>query len=159
MNIVISSSYRLLTNTNRTTARRFWLRQSVTKWVETLHPNRGFFTFYLLQKEENIAFPPPSPPCNVVPMFELPIENNKHPNFERRGQGRGVDSFVLRSYPIWVQCLNNLGAHCSLFSSFVLINLKASLLRCNQNFIKLEQLSRIDYFKAGLNSSHFKMLI
>ena len=25
-------------------------------------------------------FSPPSPPSNVVPMFELPIENNKHPN-------------------------------------------------------------------------------
>ena len=23
-------------------------------------------------KEENKAFPPPSPPCNVVPLFELP---------------------------------------------------------------------------------------
>ena len=29
-------------------------------------------------------------------MFELPIENNKHPNFEWRGQGRGADSFVLK---------------------------------------------------------------
>ena len=48
--------------------------------------------------------------CNGGPMFDLPIENNKHPNFEWRGQGRGVDSFVLRSYPIWVQCLNNLVA-------------------------------------------------
>ena len=28
-------------------------------------------------------------------MFELPIENNKHPNFEWRGEGRGADSFVL----------------------------------------------------------------
>ena len=26
-------------------------------------------------------------------------------------------------------------------------------------FIKLEQLSKVNYFKAGLNSSHFKMLI
>ena len=38
--------------------------------------------------------PPPSPPCNVVPLFELPLENKKHPNFEWRGQGRGVDSYV-----------------------------------------------------------------
>ena len=36
---------------------------------------------------------------NSGPMFDLPIENNKHPNFEWRGQGRVVDSFVLRSYP------------------------------------------------------------
>ena len=38
VNIVISTSYRLLTCANRTTARRFWFRQSATKWVETLRP-------------------------------------------------------------------------------------------------------------------------
>ena len=35
----------------------------------------------------------------VPTMFQLP-ENNKHPNFEWRRQGRGADSFVLLSYPI-----------------------------------------------------------
>ena len=50
--------------------------------------------------------------CNGGPMFDQPIENNKHCKFEWRGQGRGVDSFVLRSYPIWVQCLNNFVADC-----------------------------------------------
>ena len=29
----------------------------------------------------------PYPPCNVVPLFELPVENNKHPYFEWRGGG------------------------------------------------------------------------
>ena len=33
-------------------------------------------------KRRKVAFPPPSPPCNVVPMFELSTENNKHPNYE-----------------------------------------------------------------------------
>ena len=28
------------------------------------------------------------------------------------GRGKGVDSFVLWSYPIWVQCLNNFVADC-----------------------------------------------
>ena len=65
------------------------------------------FDVLLTSKVENKAFPPPSPPCNVVPLFKLPIENNKQPNFEWRGGGRGVDSFVPWSYPIWVQCLNN----------------------------------------------------
>ena len=37
----------------------------------------------------------PLPPCNVVLLFELPVENNKHPNFEWKGGGRGVDCFVL----------------------------------------------------------------
>ena len=33
-----------------------------------------------------------SSPCSVVPLFELPVENNKHPNFEwRGGEGRVVD--------------------------------------------------------------------
>ena len=51
-------------------------------------------------KGENKAFPFPSPPCNVVPLIELLTENNKHPNFEQWGGGRGVDSFVSGSYPI-----------------------------------------------------------
>ena len=29
----------------------------------------------------------PHPPCNVVLLFELPVENNKHPNFEWKGGG------------------------------------------------------------------------
>ena len=47
-------------------------------------------------KGENKAFPSPSSPCNVVPLVELLIENNKHPNFEQWG----------------VQCLNNFVAEC-----------------------------------------------
>ena len=43
-------------------------------------------------------------------MFEVPKENNKHPNFEWRGYRREAGSFVLRSYPI---CLNNFDADCS----------------------------------------------
>ena len=57
-------------------------------------------------------FLPWSPPCNVVPMFELPIENNKHPNFELREQRRGVDSFVLWGYRLWALCLNYFVADC-----------------------------------------------
>ena len=29
----------------------------------------------------------PSPPCNVVLLFKLPVENNKPPNFTWRGGG------------------------------------------------------------------------
>ena len=73
------------------------------------------WAFYILltSTRGSIAFPPSSPPCNVVPMFKLPTENSKHPNFERRGQRRGANSFVLWTYPIWVQCLNYFVAHCS----------------------------------------------
>ena len=54
----------------------------------------GLFNVFRTSKGEKIAFPPPSPPCNVVPLFELSLENKKHPNFEWKGQGRGVDSYV-----------------------------------------------------------------
>ena len=53
-----------------------------------------FLTFSGLQKKKKKAFPPPSPPLSVVPLFELPLENKKHPNFEWRGQGRVVDPYV-----------------------------------------------------------------
>ena len=88
--IVISTSYHLLSGAIRTTAHWFRFRQSATKWVETL-PKTQLFYVLLASKEGNIAFPPPSPPCNVVLMFKLPIENSKHPNFEWRGQVRGGD--------------------------------------------------------------------
>ena len=77
---------------------------------------KGLSDVLLTSKAENKAFPPPSPLCDVVRMFKLPIENNKHPNFEWRGEGRAVDSFVLWSYPIWVQCLNNFVAGCRLWA-------------------------------------------
>ena len=54
----------------------------------------GLFDVFRTSNGEKIAFPPPSPPCNVVPLFELSLENKKHPNFEWRGQGRGVNSYV-----------------------------------------------------------------
>ena len=54
----------------------------------------GLFDVFRTSKGEKIAFPPPYPPCNVVPLLKLPLENKKHPNFEWRGQGRGVDSYA-----------------------------------------------------------------
>ena len=65
-------------------------------------PERGFFDVLQTLKGENKVFPSLSPPCNFVPLFKLAVENHKHPNFEWRGGGRGVDSFVLWSYLIWV---------------------------------------------------------
>ena len=42
----------------------------------------------LLERGFLTALPtPPSPLCNFVLVFEIPIENNKHPNFEWRGGG------------------------------------------------------------------------
>ena len=46
---------------------------------------KGLFFSWLTSKRENKAFPSPwSPPCNVVLLFELPLE---HPNLSRRGGG------------------------------------------------------------------------
>ena len=56
----------------------------------------GLFDVFRTSKGEKITFPPPSPPCNVVPLFELPLENKKHPNFEWRGQRRGVILMFLK---------------------------------------------------------------
>ena len=47
-------------------------------------------------KGENKAPPPPSPSCNVVSLFELPVENNKHPYFEWRGGEGGGLVFSLK---------------------------------------------------------------
>ena len=59
---------------------------SATKLVETLL-HKGAFWCFTDFKRGKLIFSSPSPPCNVVPLFELPIENNKHPNFEWRGGG------------------------------------------------------------------------
>ena len=72
----------------------------------------GLFDVFRTSKREKIAFPPLSPPCNVVQLFELPLENKKHPNFEWRGQGSGVDSYVSE---VTLQCLHNFVADWRLY--------------------------------------------
>ena len=76
---------------------------------------QGLFDILLTSEKGDIAFPPPSPPYNVVPLFELPLENDKHPNFEWREQGRDVDSFfsevTLIEYNVSV---NNFVTDCTL---------------------------------------------
>ena len=49
----------------------------------------GPFDVLRTSKGGKIVFPPQSPPCNVVPLFELPLKNKKHPNFEGGGTGEG----------------------------------------------------------------------
>ena len=57
-------------------------------------PQTGLFYVLLTLKGENIAFPPPSPPYNVVPTFELPIQPCR-----RNGTtaGDAEESFLLYS--------------------------------------------------------------
>ena len=47
---------------------------------------KGLSDVLLTSRVENKAFPPPIHPRNVVPLFESPTDNNKQPNFERRGE-------------------------------------------------------------------------
>ena len=98
-----------------------WRHESTTgvkiSW-DTLSEG-AFLTFYRLQKEK-LSFPSSIPSMQCCAAFQ-PVENNKHPNFEWRGDGSGVDCFVLWSSPIRLQCLNNFVADCgSLRKSTVL---------------------------------------
>ena len=96
VNIVISTSYHLLTCANRTTARRFWFRQLATKWVETLCPKWTFWRFPDFRRgRDSVSSPIPSMQCCAL--FELPLENKKHPNSEWRGQGRGFQKLPYLS--------------------------------------------------------------
>ena len=70
--------------------------QSATKWVETLRPKLGYFMYYW-----HIAFPPPSSPCNIVLMFELPKEKNKQPTL-KGGAGEGWGFFCSLKLPFFV---------------------------------------------------------
>ena len=108
--------------------------QLATKWVETLHPKLDFLHFTNF-KGGKYSFSSPIPSFQFVPLFELPIENNKHPNFEWRGQGRGVDSFVLWSYCIWVQCLDSFVADCWLSISFCCLMFVKQVELCDKNVL------------------------
>ena len=70
----------------------FWDPQSATKLV------RHFTWKGVFDVSPTNACPPPSSPCNVVLLFELPVENNKHdPNFDWRGWpgGGGCGVWIL----------------------------------------------------------------
>ena len=71
--------------------RNYNWRQNYSK----LFAEKGVSDILPTQKEENKAFPSLPLQYNVVPLFELPVENSEHPNFEYRA----VNIFVLRSIP------------------------------------------------------------
>ena len=53
----------------------------------------GLSDILLISRVEKIkAFPPPSPPCNVVPQFELPIKTTNAPTLNE-GEGEGCEFF------------------------------------------------------------------
>ena len=77
--------------------------QPVTKLVLTVRSKGAFWRFTDFQRGKySFSSPIPSMQHCAAVQATLAVENNKHPNFEWRGGERGVDSFVLCSYPIWV---------------------------------------------------------
>jgi len=50
---------------------------------------KGLTDVLLTSTGKKVAFPPPSPPYNVVPLFELPVENTNTPTLNG-GEGGGV---------------------------------------------------------------------
>ena len=77
--------------------------QSVTKLVLTVRSKGAFWHFTDFQRGKySFSSPIPSMQHCAAVQATLAVENNKHRNFEWRGGERGVDSFVLCSYPIWV---------------------------------------------------------
>ena len=112
VNIVISTS-RLLTCANRTTARRFWFRQSATKWVETLRPKWTFWRFPDFKRgKDNVSSPIPSMQCCAT--VRATFRKQETSQLWMEGTGEGCGFLCFRSYPIWVQCLNNFVADCRL---------------------------------------------
>ena len=101
------------------------------------------------------------------------IENNKHRNFEQRGQGRGAYSFVLWSYPIWVHCRNNFVADCrNEYVTFLHVHRKTLYLSKSDGF-SFHQLTspgnpqanhtekinnKMGFFIAFHNNEHIKFL-
>ena len=61
---------------------------------ESKESSSPFFVGFIVVVKEYKAFPPPFPLCHVLPLCELPVENNKHLSFEwRRGGGASIVSF------------------------------------------------------------------
>ena len=73
---------------------------------------RGFQMFYWLPEGKIKLFFPYLFHEMLCRCSSYLIENNKHPNLNDGEGGSGVDSFVLCSYPIWVQCVNNFVTDC-----------------------------------------------
>ena len=118
VNIVISASYGLLTCANRTTVRRFWFRQSATKWVETLRPKWTFWRFPDFKRgKDSVSSPIPSMQCCAT--VRATFRKQETSQLWMEGTGEGCGFLCFRSYPIWVQCLNNFVADCRIFGLFV----------------------------------------
>ena len=89
---------------------------------------KGLFDVFLTSKEENIAFPPPSPPRNVVPLLELPLEKKNTPTLNGGDRG-GVWILTLSEVTLleYVSTILSLTRPISLFQ--IPTSMSESLLR------------------------------
>ena len=76
--------------------------QSVTKLVPTVRSKGAFWRFTDFQRGK-YSFSSPIPSMQHCAAVQATYRKQQTPNFEWRGGERGVDSFVLCSYPIWVR--------------------------------------------------------
>ena len=70
-------------------------------------PYTGLFVCYTDFKKRKYSFYSPIPSMQCCADVWTTYRKQQTPQLWMEGQGRGVDFFVLWSYPIWVQCLNN----------------------------------------------------
>ena len=86
--------------------------QSATKWVETLRPKWTFWRFPDFKRgKDNVSSPIPSMQCCAT--VRATFRKQETSQLWMEGTGEGCGFLCFRSYPIWVQCLNNFVADCS----------------------------------------------
>ena len=85
--------------------------QLATNLVETLRPRGAFWRFTDFHRGKwSFSSPMPSMQCSAA--VRATYRKQQTPQLWMKGRGRGVDSFVLCSYPIWVRCLNKFVVDC-----------------------------------------------
>ena len=75
--------------------------QSVTKLVLTVHSKWAFWRFTDFQRGK-YSFSSPIPSMQHCAAVQTTYRKQQTPHLQTKGRGRGVDSMVLCSYPIWV---------------------------------------------------------
>ena len=88
-----------------------WDLQSATKWVETPRPKRTFWRFPDFKRgKDSVSSPIPSMQCCAT--VRATFRKQETSQLWMEGTGEGCGFLCFRSYPIWVQCLNNFVADC-----------------------------------------------
>ena len=89
------------------------LLQSATKWFETFRPKWTFWRFPDFKRgKDSVSFPIPSMQCCAT--VRATFRKQETSQLWMEGTGEGCGFLCFWSYPIWVQCLNNFVAYCSL---------------------------------------------